>query len=183
MRAVVESAKFVYKFMLKRIHLSGSTIDGEMSVTILAAILIAFNYSSIDTSICVRWRRRRQFVPTVFSNRVALLIHNKAEAEWKHRFESFVCVFVERGAFSANESYLYSASYVSTVILSRLIKSILLLIWADIFIGIWVSLPWAISFLGAATTVARIEFYGQLSNSGCRFTKNFVHGVWLAVVA
>ncbi|KRX15102.1 hypothetical protein T07_1693 [Trichinella nelsoni] len=65
------------------------------------------------------------------SNR-ALLIHNKAEAEWKHRFESFVCVFVERGAFSANESYLYSASYVSTVILSRLMKSILLLIWADI---------------------------------------------------
>ncbi|KAL1231531.1 Sarcosine oxidase subunit alpha [Trichinella spiralis] len=52
-----------------------------------------------------------------------------------------------------------------------------------LFIGIWVSLPWAISFLGAATTVARIEFYGQLSNSGCRFTKNFVHGVWLAVVA
>ncbi|KRY16164.1 hypothetical protein T12_13597 [Trichinella patagoniensis] len=48
---------------------------------------------------------------------------------------------------------------------------------------IWVSLPWAISFLGATTNVARIEFYGQLSNSGCRFTKNFVHGVWLAVVA
>ncbi|KRZ59422.1 hypothetical protein T02_952 [Trichinella nativa] len=113
----------------------------------------------------------------------ALLIHNKAEAEWKHRFESFVCVFVERGAFRANESYLYSASYVSTVILSRLIKSILLLIWADIFIDIWVSLPWAISFLGATTIVAPIEFYGQLSNSGCRFTKNFVHGVWLAVVA
>ncbi|KRY33426.1 hypothetical protein T01_10335 [Trichinella spiralis] len=68
----------------------------------------------------------------VASAAAALLIHNKAEAEWKHRFESFVCVFVERGAFSANESYLYSASYVSTVILSRLIKSILLLIWADI---------------------------------------------------
>ncbi|KRZ73588.1 hypothetical protein T10_7222 [Trichinella papuae] len=34
----------------------------------------------------------------------------------------------------------------------------------------------------ATTNVARTEFYGQLSNLGCRFTKNFVHGVWLAVV-
>ncbi|KRY86478.1 hypothetical protein T4D_6398 [Trichinella pseudospiralis] len=48
--------------------------------------------------------------------------------------------------------------------------------------NIWVSLPWAVSFLGATTNVARTEFYGQLSNLGCRFTKNFVHGVWLAIV-